>query len=92
MSGNPVSVNVSADGQQLVLVAYSPNSQGTCWALSDNEGTLAADDLGAASMGTGYMEWTQSSRACDASLFTAGVAPATATWATTYPTAAPGSF
>jgi type IV pilus assembly protein PilA len=51
MSGNPVSVNVSADGQQLVLVAYSPNSQGTCWALSDNEGTLAADDLGAASMG-----------------------------------------
>lgn len=92
-SGNPVSVNVSADGQQLVLVAYSPNNKGTCWAVSDNEGTQTADDLGNAPTGTQYMEWQQSATsACDAGLFTAATSPGTAQWKTTYPTTAPSAF
>ena len=92
LSGNPVSVNVSADGQQLVLVAYSPNSAGTCWAVSDNEGTAAADDLGNAPSGTAYLEYTMPTGGCGASTIAQAVSPTTANWQTTYPTTAPGAY
>jgi type IV pilus assembly protein PilA len=91
-ASNQISIAVSADGQQLVLVAYSPNNGGTCWAVSDNDGTLAADDLGNAPAGTTYLEWLQSSQRCSSATIVAGTSPTTATWQTTYPTTAPGAY
>ena len=41
---NQISVNVSASGQQVVLVAYS--TSGTCWALSANQGDPPASAWG----------------------------------------------
>ncbi len=49
---NQIAIGVSADGQELMLVAYSPNNGGTCWAVSDNDGS--ASPLGAAPAGTEY--------------------------------------
>jgi type IV pilus assembly protein PilA len=55
---NQISFAVSADGNQVVLINYSPNNKGTCWALSDNNG--AATALGGAPLGDEYASWTAS--------------------------------
>jgi type IV pilus assembly protein PilA len=58
-----VSVNVSTDGQQLLLVGWS--ASGTCWAAEDNEGdtTAAGDSTNAITNtptigGDQYNHWT----------------------------------
>jgi type IV pilus assembly protein PilA len=60
---NAVALNVSTDGQELLLVGWS--ASGTCWALVDNEGdTTAAGDAGNAiantptTGGDQYNHWT----------------------------------
>jgi type IV pilus assembly protein PilA len=74
---NNVAVNVSADGQQLLLVAYSQS--GTCWAVVDNEGTTAAITGTPSALGTQYTSWPQSSSACSAATL-----PTTLTWRSHY--------
>ncbi len=37
-AGNNISFDIDGDGQQIILVDYSPNNSGTCWAVSDNNG------------------------------------------------------
>jgi len=60
---NAVALNVSSDGQELLLVGWS--ASGTCWAVVDNEGdTVAAGDAGNAlantptTGGDEYTHWT----------------------------------
>jgi type IV pilus assembly protein PilA len=77
---NTVSVNVSGDGQELVLVGYS--ASGTCWAAVDNEGDTTSGTVVTntpTSLGVVYSHWAQSSAAC-----TAASIPASLTWGTQY--------
>jgi len=82
---NQISFAISTDGNQIVLVDYSPNNKGTCWALSDNNGASTA--LGAAPLGDTYASWpngTGTGGACsaaNASLYTASTS-----WSQKYPT------
>ena len=79
-----------------MLVAYSPNNGGTCWAASDNDGS--ASPLGGAPAGTEYTQWKYSTtNPC--STGTGELrgrrfhpAPTGITWGTSYPTAAPAAF
>jgi prepilin-type N-terminal cleavage/methylation domain-containing protein len=64
---NQISVNVSASGQQVVLVDYS--ASGTCWALSANQGDPPALAWGEAPVGIRYVSWNPSAKggkACNA--------------------------
>ncbi len=86
-SANSVSIQVTADGQQLVLVDQSQSK--TCWAVSDNDNTSSA--LGAAGAGTKYAEWKISSGTCSAapaSLTTAALTD-TPGWQEQFPASAP---
>ena len=74
---NSISVGVSTDGYQLLLVAYS--ASGTCWAAEDNEGSSAAITNTPSASGVEYTHWAQSASACEASSI-----PASLTWATHY--------
>ncbi len=74
---NNVAVNVSTDGQQLLLVAYSQS--GTCWAVADNEGTTAAITGTPSALGTQYTSWAESSNACSAATL-----PSSLTWRSHY--------
>lgn len=63
---NVVSVNVSTDGQELLVVGWS--ASGTCWAAEDNEGdTTAGGDAANAiantptTGGNQYNHWTSGS-------------------------------
>jgi type IV pilus assembly protein PilA len=83
---NQISFDTSADGNQVILVDYSPNGAGTCWALSDNNG--AAVVLGAAPLGDSYAAWQLGSTAateCSASAATNYTTAAS--WHSSYPTA-----
>jgi len=83
-AGNGISFEISTDGQQIILANFSPNHNGTCWALSDNNGASTA--LGAAPTGDDYGDWYVTTAApCNASTAAAGTA---AFWQTSYPTAA----
>jgi type IV pilus assembly protein PilA len=90
-AGNTISFDISADGQQILLVNYSPNNAGTCWAISDNNGTLAADLLGAAPTGDEYASWKASGTVCQASALATAIPGAVGTapsnfWNSAYPT------
>jgi type IV pilus assembly protein PilA len=84
---NSLSMAVTADGQQTVLVDQSASK--TCWAVSDNDGdapTTAA--LGQAGLGTKYAEWTAAN--CNAGSLVAGTALTnTPGWQSQFPTVAP---
>jgi type IV pilus assembly protein PilA len=80
---NQISFAISTDGNQIVLINYSPNNKGTCWALSDNNGASTA--LGGAPLGDEYASWaaTTALPCTPASL----VSPAPASfWNNSYPT------
>jgi type IV pilus assembly protein PilA len=87
---NQISFATSTDGNQLILVDYSPNAKGTCWALSDNNG--ASTSLGSAPLGDSYAAWTIGSTAATAcsaanvSGFTAAEYTAGTSWQANYPT------
>jgi type IV pilus assembly protein PilA len=89
---NQISFDTSADGNQLILVDYSPDNGGTCWALSDNNS--AAVVLGGAPLGDSYAAWPMGSTAateCSATAatgFTAAEYTAGTSWQPNYPTAA----
>jgi type IV pilus assembly protein PilA len=92
-SGNNISFDISGDGQQILLVNYSPNNGGTCWAVSDNDGTLAADLLAAAPAGDAYASWKASVQACSATTTATTLVVGTANssapagfWSSAYPT------
>jgi type IV pilus assembly protein PilA len=94
-ASNQIGIAVSSDGQQLLLVGYSPNNSGTCWAASDNDGDATTVSLGGAPTGTTYAEWKASSAACStavANFPAAGGAVAGLSWSTSYPTATPPAF
>jgi len=79
---NGVSVDTSADGQQLLLVGYS--ASGGCWAVTDNEGaaTVLPNTVTQGALGVYYTAWLESAGACD----DAGLASATPAWSQTgYP-------
>jgi type IV pilus assembly protein PilA len=83
LGGNSVSVAVSSDGQELILVGYSQS--GTCWAAEDNEGLTTgathASSNDDANTGDYYGHWTEASGAtCLASAVTAP----TGGWTTHY--------
>jgi type IV pilus assembly protein PilA len=83
---NQISFDISADGNQVILVDYSPNNSGTCWALSDNNG--AATALGAAPLGDSYAAWKLGSTAAtECSASAAAGYSAASSWGTSYPTA-----
>ena len=65
-SGNSVSVNVSADGNQVLLVAYS--QAGTCWAAEDNEGAATALTNTPSAQGVQYAHFALTSGKCVAAL------------------------
>ena len=76
-------------------MAYSPNNGGTCWAVSDNDGSTAP--LGAAPAGTEYARVGTSgtgSAACSTAVanFPVSGAAVGLTWKVSYPTNAPGAF
>jgi len=74
---NNLAVNVSTDGQELLLVGYSQS--GTCWAAVDNEGASTALTGTPSAQGVAYTSWAQSSSACSTTL------PTTApTWRSHY--------
>ena len=76
---NTVSVNVSSDGQQLLLVGYS--TSGTCWAAEDNEGDGSATAIAntPSTQGVQYAHWTESTaNTC------AATAPSGTTWGPHY--------
>jgi len=83
-ASNQVSLTSTASGGgQVILVAYSPANSGTCWALSDWDGTGTV--IGAAPAGTNYLAWKAGTgtATCQAS----NVSNATAAqWSTNYPT------
>jgi type IV pilus assembly protein PilA len=60
LGGNSVSVAVSTDGQELMLVGYSQS--GTCWAAEDNEGLVAVGNVttgGHTATGDYYGHWSE---------------------------------
>ncbi len=73
---NNIAVNVAADGQQLLLVAYSQS--GTCWAVVDNEGTTGSLTGTPTNLGIRYASWAESTSACSTTL------PASLTWTSQY--------
>jgi len=86
-AGNVVSFDISTDGQQIILVNYSPDNGGTCWAVSDNDGSAAA--LGGAPAGNEYAGWAWSTiNLCSATVTatTLGSSPPTNFWNSAYPT------
>jgi type IV pilus assembly protein PilA len=90
---NEISTNVSASGQQIVLVGYS--ASGTCWALSSNNGGPPNNAWGQAPIGIHYVSWNPSAKggkACNAANAfgaTEGKALADAPWSQTFPTSPP---
>lgn len=72
-SGNSVSVNVSTDGNQVLLVGYS--QAGTCWAAEDNEGAATAITNTPSAQGVQYAHFAPTSSKCVA------VLSAAPTWA-----------
>src|SRR6202034_471732 len=83
--GNNVSVAVSSDGQELVLVGWSQS--GTCWAAEDNEGlTTGATAVanGDGTTGDWYEHWPQSTAACSAASLPLSTGTNVSTWATHY--------
>jgi type IV pilus assembly protein PilA len=81
---NQVSLSsTTSGGGQVLLVAYSPNGGGTCWGISDWDGT-GTTSLGSAPKGTGYTAWKASTaQPCQAS--TMGSAAKASDWTTQYP-------
>jgi len=71
---NTMSVGVSTDGQQLVLVSYS--ASGTCWAVEDNEGAATAVTHTPTTLGVEYASWFESVAACQVSTIPASPAGA----------------
>jgi len=75
---NALSVDTSADGQQVLMVGYS--ASGGCWAVEDNEGVTApnvlANTMPYSSQGVYYAAWREAAGACD----DAGLAGSTPTW------------
>jgi type IV pilus assembly protein PilA len=84
LGGNSVSVAVSTDGQELMLVGYSQS--GTCWAAEDNEGLTTGTSVtsgGTTASGDWYGHWTEATGStCLAS--TVPSLTATGGWATHY--------
>lgn len=72
---NNLSVNVSTDGEQLLLVGDS--SSGTCWAVVDNEGTTGAITGTPSTQGVQYTSWSYSTSAACGGTLPTGPAP---TW------------
>jgi type IV pilus assembly protein PilA len=84
---NALSVDTSADGQQMLMVGYS--ASGECWAVEDNEGVAAGHALTNAGsytlQGVYYTSWRESAGACDDT----GLVASTPTWIPTgYPSTA----
>jgi hypothetical protein len=76
---NRLSVDTSADGQQLLLIGYS--SSGGCWAVEDNEGTSRAnvlvDTVAYTVFGVYYTGWKETTtNVCDDT----GMQAAAPTW------------
>jgi type IV pilus assembly protein PilA len=92
---NQISVNVSASGQQVVLVAYS--ASGTCWAISANQGDPPASAWGEAPLGGRYVSWNPSAKggkACNATNAfggSEGKALAGDPWSATFPSGTPSA-
>jgi type IV pilus assembly protein PilA len=83
-ANNQISVNTASG--QLIMVAYSPANGGTCWALSDWDGSgtaLTNGPTGASGQGTQYTAWKYTTGVCNA-----GSLPSGTTWSTAYPSAA----
>jgi type IV pilus assembly protein PilA len=84
-ASNQISVTTTASGGgQVLLVTYSPNSGGTCWAISDSDGSMTSP-IGVAPKGTQYTAWKAGtgSAACQASNLSNAKA---SDWTTSYPT------
>ncbi|HEY3943030.1 MAG TPA: type II secretion system protein [Acidimicrobiales bacterium] len=82
---NSISVNVGSGGGQLVLVDYSSANGGSCWAVSDWDGTNAATEIGGTTFpgqGTTYSGWKIPAGGCSAAAI-----PTTATFGSKYPAA-----
>jgi type IV pilus assembly protein PilA len=80
---NQVSLSsTTSGGGQVLLVAYSPNGGGTCWGISDWDGTGTV--IGNAPSGTSYTAWKAGtgSATCQASNLSNAK---TADWSTQYP-------
>ncbi|HLG68746.1 MAG TPA: type II secretion system protein [Acidimicrobiales bacterium] len=89
LGGNQISVNVPITGQ-IILVASSPNNGGTCWAVSDWDGSNASNVVGGLSnAGTWYAEWKVGASGCSAATAALPTGMTGANWSQKYPTAAP---
>ena len=92
---NQIGVNVSASGQQLVLVDYS--ASGTCWALSANQGDPPSSAWGEAPLGVRYVSWNpsaQGGKACNATNAfggSEGKALSGDPWSTAFPSVTPSA-
>jgi len=77
---NQLSVNVSGDGQQLLMIGYS--SSGACWATTDNEGaaTVLVNTVAQGTLGVFYYAWNYSATNTCSVAGLASVAPATSAW------------
>ena len=82
---NQISVNTSSG--QLILVAYSPANGGTCWALSDWDGSGTKITNGPTAQGTQYTAWHYATSSNSCSAATASL-PTGTTWSGSYPAAA----
>jgi len=88
-ASSQISFAMSTGGNQIVLVNYSPNGGGTCWALSDNNGDAATVSLGGAPLGDEYAEYKAPSTGCSAAAMDTllAEAPPSGFWNSSYPTA-----
>jgi type IV pilus assembly protein PilA len=84
-ANNQISVNTTSG--QLILVDYSPANGGTCWALSDWDGSGTKIANGPSLQGTQYTAWKYATSSNSCSAATASL-PTGTTWGTTYPAAA----
>jgi type IV pilus assembly protein PilA len=86
-AGNKISFQIATDGQQIVLEDYSANNSGTCWVVSDNDGSSAV--LGGAPTGDAYAAFkVTTANLCQASTTTGTLAsaPPAGFWNAAYPT------
>ena len=92
-AGSTISIGTTNSGTggggQMVMVDYSPANGGTCWAVSDSDGTPLGTGTAIANApttaGTTYTAWHLSTAACNVTTIPPGVA---GKWTTSYPSAA----
>ncbi len=77
---NQLSVDVSGDGQQLLMIGYS--ASGGCWATTDNEGaaTVLPSTVAQGSLGVYYTAWLYSATDTCSDAGLVALAPATSAW------------